>query len=103
MFYIDPLYLLFVGPALLLALWAQSKVSAAYATYSQVRAANGLTGADVARQMLRQAGIDDVRVEPIGGRLTDHYDPRTKVVRLSEGVYYGSTVAAQGVAAHEVG
>ncbi|ADU51033.1 peptidase membrane zinc metallopeptidase [Thermaerobacter marianensis DSM 12885] len=103
MFYFDPLYMLFVGPALLLALWAQSKVSSAYETYARVRAANGLTGAEVARQMLRQAGIDDVRVEPIGGRLTDHYDPRSKVVRLSEGVFYGSTVAAQGIAAHEVG
>ncbi|PZN07324.1 zinc metallopeptidase [Thermaerobacter composti] len=103
MFVFDPLYMLFVGPALLLALWAQSKVSSAYATYARVRAANGLTGAEVARQLLRQAGIDDVRVEPIGGRLTDHYDPRSKVVRLSEGVYYGSTVAAQGIAAHEVG
>ncbi len=103
MFYFDPLYFLFVGPALLLALWAQSKVSSAYETYSRVRASNGLTGADLARQLLRQAGLDDVRVEPIGGRLTDHYDPRSKVVRLSEGVYYGSTVAAQGVAAHEVG
>ena len=103
MFVFDPLYMLFVGPALLLALWAQSKVSSAYATYARVRAANGLTGAEVARQMLRLAGIDDVRVEPIGGRLTDHYDPRSKVVRLSEGVYYGSTVAAQGIAAHEVG
>ncbi|QBS38563.1 zinc metallopeptidase [Thermaerobacter sp. FW80] len=103
MFVFDPLYMLFVGPALLLALWAQSKVSSAYATYARVRAANGLTGAEVARQLLHQAGIDDVRVEPIGGRLTDHYDPRSKVVRLSEGVYYGSTVAAQGIAAHEVG
>ena len=103
MFVFDPLYMLFVGPALLLALWAQSKVSSAYETYARVRAANGLTGAEVARQMLRLAGIDDVRVEPIGGRLTDHYDPRSKVVRLSEGVYYGSTVAAQGIAAHEVG
>ncbi|HEY8552240.1 MAG TPA: zinc metallopeptidase, partial [Thermaerobacter sp.] len=84
-FVFDPLYMLFVGPALLLALWAQSKVSSAYETYARVRAANGLTGAEVARQMLRLAGIDDVRVEPIGGRLTDHYDPRSKVVRLSEG------------------
>ncbi|HEY8394050.1 MAG TPA: zinc metallopeptidase [Thermaerobacter sp.] len=92
-----------VGPALLLALWAQSKVSSAYEQYSRVRAANGLTGAQVAENLLRGAGIHDVRVEPTRGHLTDHYDPRKKVVRLSEGVYYGSSVAAQGIAAHEVG
>ena len=99
----DPVYWMLIGPALLLALWAQGKVSSAYQAYARVRAANGLTGAEVARQMLRAAGIDDVRVEPVPGRLTDHYDPRTKVVRLSEGVFYGATVAAQGIAAHEVG
>ncbi|PZN13461.1 MAG: peptidase [Bacillota bacterium] len=92
-----------IGPALLLALWAQGKVSSAYERYSRVRAANGLTGAQVAESLLRSAGIHDVRIEPIRGHLTDHYDPRRKVVRLSEGVYYGSSVAAQGIAAHEVG
>lgn len=102
-FGIDPLYWLMIGPALLLALWAQGKVSSAYERYSRVRAANGLTGAQVAESLLRSAGIHDVRIEPIRGHLTDHYDPRRKVVRLSEGVYYGSSVAAQGIAAHEVG
>jgi len=92
-----------IGPALLLALWAQGKVSSAYERYSRVRAANGLTVAQVAESLLRSAGIHDVRIEPIRGHLTDHYDPRRKVVRLSEGVYYGSSVAAQGIAAHEVG
>ncbi|HEY8415614.1 MAG TPA: zinc metallopeptidase [Thermaerobacter sp.] len=99
----DALYWLMIGPALLLALWAQGKVSSAYERYSRVRAVNGLTGAQVAESLLRSAGIHDVRVEPIRGHLTDHYDPRKKVVRLSEGVYYGSSVAAQGIAAHEVG
>lgn len=103
MLMIDPLYVVLIGPALLLALWAQGKVSSAYQEFSRVPARNGLSGAEVARRMLEAAGIDDVRVEPIGGRLTDHYDPRAKVVRLSEGVYYGATVAAQGIAAHEVG
>ncbi|HEX6987867.1 MAG TPA: zinc metallopeptidase [Bacillota bacterium] len=99
----DPLYLLYVGPALLLALWAQSRVQGAYARWSRVLSSGGLTGAELARQLLSRAGVDQVRVEAVGGQLTDHYDPRAKVVRLSGPVYNGRSLAALGIAAHEVG
>lgn len=99
----DPLYWLFMGPAMLLAFWAQNRVQTAFREWSRVAASSGMTGADAARTLLQRAGITDVRVERIGGNLTDHYDPRDKVVRLSQPVYDSSAVAAVGVAAHEVG
>lgn len=99
----DPLYLLYVGPALLLAMWAQARVQGAYARWSRSLAASGLTGGELARQLLHRAGIDQVRVEVVGGQLTDHYDPRAKAVRLSGPVYNGRSLAALGIAAHEVG
>jgi len=90
-------------PALILAFYAQSKVSSTFQRYLRVPARNGLTGAEVARDILRQNGIYDVSIEPQGGTLSDYYDPRRKVVRLSYDVYNGRSLAAQGVAAHECG
>ncbi|NIA15319.1 MAG: hypothetical protein GWP08_14715 [Nitrospiraceae bacterium] len=113
-FFFDGTMILIV-PALLLALWAQFKVKSTYAKYSKVDNRAGLTGADVAQLILRDNGIADshslygggggqgVGIECIGGNLTDHYDPRTRTLRLSENVYYGRSVAALGIAAHEVG
>lgn len=88
---------------LIIPIWAQMKVRRAYKKYSQVPNSSGLTGAQVARKILDDNGLYDVGVEPIRGVLTDHYDPRAKVVRLSEDNYYGTSVAGAAVAAHEVG
>lgn len=99
----DPVYFLFVLPGMLLAMWAQVKVSSAYAAGSRLAAASGLTGAEAAAEVLRAAGVFGVRIEPIAGQLTDHYDPRAKVLRLSEGVYGSRSLAALGIAAHEAG
>lgn len=101
MFY-DPTFIL-VLPALLLALYAQVKVKSTFARYLQERSYVGLTGAQVARQILNANGLHNVSVERVGGELTDHYDPRSETVRLSPQVYDGTSVAAVGVAAHEVG
>lgn len=90
-------------PAILLALYAQTKVSSTFEKYLRVPAKIGLTGAEVAREILRQSGIYDVSVEVQGGKLSDHYDPRHKVLRLSSEVYHGRSLAALGVAAHECG
>jgi len=90
-------------PALILAFYAQSKVSSTFERYLRVSARNGLTGAEVAREILRHSGINDVSVEIQGGRLSDYYDPRRKVLKLSSDVYNGRSLAAQGVAAHECG
>lgn len=90
-------------PALLVSLYAQFKIQSAYAQWSQVRSSSGVSGAVVARELLRQAGIYDVEVEVIEGHLTDHYDPRSKKLRLSREVYYGNSIAALGIAAHEIG
>jgi len=87
--------------AMVLAMLAQVKIRSAYQKYSAMRARGGRTGAQVARELLRQAGLDDVTVEAVGGQLSDHYDPRTRRVRLSEPVYNGTSIAAIGVAAHE--
>jgi len=103
MFYFDPLYLLFVGPALLLSLWASFRTRSAFKKYSQVRTMRGLTGAQAAKAMLDRAGIYDVRVVPTHGMLTDHYNPMDKTLVLSEAVYASNSVAAVGVACHEAG
>lgn len=95
--------ILLIIPAAILAMVAQYKVGNTFDKYSRVKNARGYTGADVARQLLNIAGINDVRVEPIRGNLTDHYDPRSKILRLSEPVYNSSSIAALGVAAHETG
>jgi Zn-dependent membrane protease YugP len=101
--FFDPLYLMLLGPAMLLALWAQFKVKRAYKRYSEVPTARGVTGAEVAREILRANGIADVPIEVADGFLSDHYDPRSRTLRLSSGVYHGRSVAAAGIAAHEVG
>lgn len=103
MFYFDPVYLLFALPGILLGLWAQSKVHAAYAEASRIRSRRGLTGARVAREILQAEGIRDVKVEPTHGFLSDHYHPIEKALRLSEANYESDSLAAVGVSAHEVG
>lgn len=90
-------------PALILSMYAQFKVSSTFSRFSKVGNKRGLTGADVARQLLSLSGVTDVTVERIKGNLTDHYDPRGKVLRLSDSVYGSTSVAALGVAAHETG
>ncbi len=90
-------------PALGFALWAQSKVRGTYRKYSQIRSRANITGAQVARRILDSQGLSGVKVEATKGELTDHYDPRTRVVRLSEVVYGSTSLAALGVAAHETG
>src|SRR5215510_6991433 len=96
-------YLIFMLPAIALALFAQWRVSSTYRKFSQVRNAQGLTGADVARVLMRNEGLDYVSVEMIPGDLTDHYDPRGKVMRLSEGSARYPSIAAMAVVAHELG
>ena len=99
--FFDPLYLVWVAPAMLLARWAQWRVQSAFAAASQLPAP--LSGAAAARHILDSAGADDVRIEAVPGNLSDHYDPRDKVLRLSEGVYGARSLAAVGIAAHEAG
>lgn len=100
--YFDSTYLLLI-PGLLLALWAQAAVRSAYAKYGRMPSRSGLKAADAVRRMLDSAGNRGVQVLPGQGTLTDHYDPRSKTLRLSEGVYASSSVAALGIAAHEAG
>lgn len=94
-------YFIWIAPALLLAFWAQMRVKSAYHQASKAPAR--LSGAAAARHMLDSAGLQQVRIEPIRGQMTDHYDPRGKVLRLSEGVHSARTMAAVGIAAHEAG
>jgi Zn-dependent membrane protease YugP len=101
-FYFDPTYVLLI-PAIILALYAQTKVQSAFNKYSQVPSRIGMTGADVARQLLHNNQIYDVTVELTNRRLSDHYDPRSKTLRLSPEVYNSTSLAALGIAAHEVG
>lgn len=96
-------WLIFALPALLFAGWAQIKVSSTFSKFSRVPSGTGLTGAQVARHILDRNGLYDVRIEQVAGNLTDHYDPRTRVLRLSNSVYGNSSIAAISVAAHEVG
>ena len=101
-FYFDPTYFL-VLIGVVLSLLASGKVKRTFARYSQMRNSRGITGAEAAEQVLHRAGIVDVRVEHVSGNLTDHYDPRSKVLRLSDSVYGQTSVAAVGVATHECG
>ena len=100
---IDMFYIILVMPALLFAMYAQSKVNSTFNKYRTVGNRRGFTGADVARKILDMNGLRNVTVERVAGNLTDHYDPRTNVVRLSDATYSSTSVAAIGVAAHEVG
>jgi len=102
MFFFDYTLVLLI-PALIFALYAQSKVKSTYLKYSQVISSSELTAAEAVSEILRYSPASDVRVERIPGHLTDHYDPRKKVLRLSESVYDSSSIAALGVAAHEAG
>lgn len=103
MFHFDPLYLVFFIPGVLLSLWASSRVKSTFRKYSQVASRRGWTGAEAARELIRQRGIAGVRVEETPGFLSDHYDPGARVLRLSPDVYHGRSLAALGVAAHEAG
>lgn len=102
-FFFDPRYFIFVGPAILLAIWAQWRVKSAYAQASRQPASSGLSGAETAQRILDQYGIADVTIEPTRSFLGDHYDSRQKVLRLSPEVYHGRSLASLGIAAHEVG
>lgn len=96
-------YLIYFSVLLIIPLWAQAKVKSAYSKYSKVATSSGMTGAEVARRILDDNGLYDVKIEEVRGKLTDHYDPRTKTVRLSSGNYHGHSLAGAAVAAHEVG
>jgi hypothetical protein len=102
-FYSDPTYLCFVAPGFLLVMLAQWYVSAAYGKWGRVPARSGLTGAQAAQRLISTGGLTGVQIERIGGKLTDNYDPRDKVLRLSQGVADTASVAAVAVAAHELG
>lgn len=102
-FFYDYWYILLVMPTLLLALWAQFRVKSTFRKYSRMESRAHLSGYDSARMVLDRYGLRDVRIEEIGGELSDHFDPRSNVVRLSSAVYRGRNAAAIGVAAHEAG
>src|ERR1700687_2686292 len=103
MFFYDFQYMLWILPGLLLSLWASWRTRSAFSKYSKVRSARGLTGAQAAQEMLRAAGIGDVKIVATSGMLTDHYNPATKTLALSEEVYGSPSIAAVGVACHEAG
>jgi len=103
MFYLDPLYLVFALPALLLAFWAQMRVRSAYSKYLRVPNARGMTGLEAAQHLLQSHGLGDIQIEGIPGELSDNYDPRNKTLHLSQGVANGRSVASLGIVAHEVG
>lgn len=96
-------YLIFAAPVLILSLIAQAKVNGAYKKYSKIQNSRRITGAMAAQMILRHYGINDVRIESCAGKLTDHYSPNEKVIRLSQGVYNSTSVAAVGIACHEAG
>jgi uncharacterized protein len=99
--FFDPMWFVFLAPAMLLAAWAQMRVRGTYSAAAEIPAP--LSGAAAARHILDSAGLHDVEIEPVPGHLTDHYDPRQKVLRLSDQNYQSRTVAAVGIAAHEAG
>ena len=101
LFYYDYTYWMMLLPVLLITIYAQAKVSSSFNKYSRITNRRYLTGAQAAEAVLRQNGVYDVRIERVAGNLTDHYDPRTNVIRLSQSVYDSPTIAAVGVAAHE--
>lgn len=101
--FMDPMYLLFAAPGLLLSLWASMRVKSTFAHYDRIASRSGMTGAEAARELLRRQNITDVQIEPVDGFLSDHYDPGAKTLRLSSSVYHGRSLSALGVAAHEAG
>ena len=100
---IDWTYLVLVLPCIILAMWASSNVNSTFKKYSAQRSRRGITGAEAARRVLQHNGVTNVTIERVSGNLTDHYDPRTNVIRLSDSVYASTSTAAIGVAAHEAG
>lgn len=102
-FYMDQYYIILVVPALIISLLAQMRVKGTFNKYSRVGSSRNMTGAEVARHLLKSKGIYDVQVMQVSGNLTDHYDPRKRVLRLSDSTYGSTSVAAIGVAAHETG
>jgi Zn-dependent membrane protease YugP len=103
MLFFDPLYLVFLAPGLLLAMWAQWRIHSDYDRASRIAPRSGYSGAEAAAALLRSAGVGGVRIEPAEGFLSDHYVPGEHVLRLSPDVYAGRSLAAVGVAAHETG
>ena len=99
----DITYFIFMIPSLILSLYCSAKVNSTFNKYSKVANKRGITGAQAAQQVLTANGVTGVRIEPVSGKLTDHFDPRTNTIRLSEAVYNNTSVAAVGVAAHEAG
>lgn len=100
---IDIYYIILVLPAIFFSLWAQAKVNSAFNRYSKQRTYSGMTGYEAARRILSANGLYDVNIERVSGHLSDHYDPRANVIRLSDSVFNSNSVAAVGVAAHEAG
>lgn len=103
MFFFNPYYLIFMAPAIILMMVVQWYVNSAYNKWSRVPASSRMSGAEAAQRLIRSAGLYGVEVEGVAGNLTDHYDPRKKILRLSQGVYQGSSVASLAIAAHELG
>jgi Zn-dependent membrane protease YugP len=101
--FFDPLYFVFIIPALVLSLWASWRVKVNFKKYSQVQSSRGLSGAQAAAELLQRAGIQDVQIVQTGGKLSDHYNPLTKKLALSKDVYSSSSIAAIGIATHEAG
>lgn len=101
--YFDYWYVILVIPAMILSMIASASVKSTYAKYAKIASRRGMTGSQVAYEILRRAGISEVSIGRVGGQLSDHYSPKEKIIRLSEGVYDGSSVASLGVAAHEAG
>ncbi len=103
MMFFDPMYFILLGPVMLLAAWAQYRVKSAFTYAKQYRPSSGMSGVETAQRILDANGMSNVTIEQVAGRLSDHYDPRSKTLRLSSDVYSGRTLAAVGIAAHEVG
>lgn len=101
--FFDWTYVVLVLPCVILAMWASSSVNATFRKYSQQHSRRGITGAQAAERVLRSNGVSGVRIEHVGGNLTDHFDPKTNVIRLSDEVYASTSTAAIGVACHEAG
>lgn len=103
MWFYDPSYFIYMLPAILLMMVAQWYVNSTYSRWSRVQAHSGLTGAEAARRLINSGGLYGVQIEGVRGRMSDHYDPKRKILRLSEGVYNSNSVAALAIAAHELG
>ena len=103
MFFLNPTYLMYMLPAIILMMAVQFYVNSAYKKWSRVPARSRMTGAQAAERLIQRGGLHQVSVEGVAGNLTDHYDPRSKILRLSQGVFQGNSVASLAIAAHELG